>query len=418
MKTKITGFALWLLFSPAWLYAQVTLEHCQQQARSNYPLVVQTELLQQARDYQLENLRTGWYPQVQVMGQASYQSEVTSLPIKLPGVTVPALSKDQYRVYADINQALFDGGITRQQRRIQESGTAVELQKVEVELYKIREKVNQLYFGILLTDAQLQLNDLVVADLTALKQKTEAALKLGTVLPSDADLVKAEYLKAMQRAADLRAQRKEWVLMLSRFTGNTLSPEVKLQMPAPEGTAVPRPEYALFQRQQEMMEAQYHLLTARNLPRLSAFLQAGYGRPALNMLSNQFEQYYIGGVRLNWNLNGWYTLNRDRSILKVNKDLVESQHKLFDFQTSIAVSHCEAEQQRLNEISSSDAELLTLREKIKTASEAKLQQGVITTADYLRELHALDAARESQRLHAIQSAMNSYQYQYLTGKKQ
>jgi hypothetical protein len=47
---------------------------------------------------------------IDLNAQATYQSDVTSLPISLPNVTVNPPNKDQYRATVDVNQLIYNGG--------------------------------------------------------------------------------------------------------------------------------------------------------------------------------------------------------------------------------------------------------------------------------------------------------------------
>ena len=117
------------------------------------------------RDYTVENASKTWLPQINILGQATYQSDVTQLPIKLPNATVEPLSQDQYKVFADINQTIFDGGMISNQKKIAELQSQTEIQKNEVELEKLKDRINQLFFGIIQTDEQINQLDLSKSDL-------------------------------------------------------------------------------------------------------------------------------------------------------------------------------------------------------------------------------------------------------------
>ena len=165
------------LFSTA--YSQLTIEMCQQKAKANYPLVKQYDLIQKSENYSLSNADKAYLPQFSLSGKATYQSEVTQLPIKLPGVTIPGLSKDQYQAVAEVNQLVWDGGIVNAQKQATKAATEVDKQKIEVDLYALKDRVNQLFFGILSLNEQLTQNDLLQKELQTNFEKITAYIQNG-----------------------------------------------------------------------------------------------------------------------------------------------------------------------------------------------------------------------------------------------
>lgn len=414
MKTLI----LLLLFPVAWVQAQsLTIEECYTLAAQNYPLVKQRELIAKSNEYNLQNLSKGYLPQLSVYGQATYQSEVTQVPINVPGMDVPTLSKDQYKFYGELNQTVFDGSILKQQKRIQESTTAIEQQKIEVELYKIKERVNQLFFGILLVDEQLKQTSLLKDDINLGLKKTEAAIANGTAFKSNADALRAELLNADQRTTELKAARTAYAEMLALFINRPLDATVQLEKPKAliNAQEINRPELALYEYQNNAVDAQYKMLTARNLPKLNLFVQGGYGRPALNMLSNEFESYYIGGVKMSWSLSGLYTLKKDKALLDLNRKNIAVQKETFLFNTNYSLKQQNSEVNKYSELLTSDDEIVTLRTNVKNTSAIQLENGVITSNDYLREVNAADKARQNKIVHEIQLLMAQYAQQTTTG---
>jgi outer membrane protein TolC len=379
--------------------------------------VKQLELIRKSSDYSLENASKGYLPQVSINGQATYQSEVTRIPINIPNMTVPTLSKDQYKLYAEVNQVVYDGGAIAQQQKVLEASRATEEQKIEVELYKLKERINQLYFGILLIDGQLEQTALLRKDLELGITKTNALIDNGTALKSTVNVLKAEVLKTNQRITELKALRRAYTDMLGLFIQQPLHSETQLATPAAvqAQTEIRRPELTLYALQQQSVDAGYGLLAAKNRPKVSLFVQGGYGRPALNMLSNDFEPYAIGGVRLNWSLSGLYTLKNERAVLEVNRSTVDLQRELFLLNTQITLRQQNAEVTKLQELLQTDDAIIDLRTSTKTVSASQLENGVINANDYLRDVNAEDQARLNKLLHEIQLLQAQYNQQITTG---
>jgi len=390
----------------------LTIREAYQLARKNYPMIRQQGLIEKTRDYSVSNAAKGYLPQFTVLGQATYQSAVTefNLPVSIPGVEFPSISKDQYKVYGELNQTIYDGGNVRAQVRSHEANAQVEAQKLEVELYKLNERVNQLFFGILMLDEQLKQNDLLKKDINLGIRKVQALIDNGTAFKSNANTLKAELLKADQRTIDLNASRKAYLEMLGVLTAHPLGDSSALERPVNLMAAsdVNRPELKLYDAQNRSLDVQSQLLDVRNRPKLNFFFQGGYGRPALNILSNGFDPYYITGVRLNWSLSGLYTIKKDRELIRNSRDAIQLQKETFLFNTNLAAKQQNAELDRFRQLLTTDDEIITLRESIKTTAAAQLENGVINTNDFLREVNAEDQARLNKILHGIQLLMSQY----------
>ena len=149
-----------LLICIHWAMAQqsnsLTLDDCLQMAKQNYPLIKQFTLIEKTKEYSIANAQKGYLPQFNVTGQATYQSAVTGFPITLPNVDIPTISKDQYRLYGEVSQSITDLFAVKDQKEYINANSEIETQKIKVELYKLRERINSIYFGILLIDEQIQ----------------------------------------------------------------------------------------------------------------------------------------------------------------------------------------------------------------------------------------------------------------------
>ena len=395
----------------------LTIETCYEQARQNYPLIKQKDLLTKSLGFTIANAHSAYLPQVSINGQATYQSEVTRLPGS--AVLVEPLSKDQYKIYGEINQSILDGGVTKNQTNIQRVSTQIEQQKLEVELYKIKERINQLFFGILLIDAQLKQVDLLKKDLQTSLLKTESAILNGMAFKSNADILKAELLKSDQRIIEMKAARLAYLDMLGYFTNQQLDDTVTFNEPviaiANGVQEINRPELSLYNFQSQLLGTQYHANNSRNLPRVGFFLQGGYGRPGLNALVNEFAGYYIGGFRLNWSLSGLYNSFRDKQLLDLNVQQVNNQKETFLFNTNLQLKQQSRDVQKLVDLIEVDNQIIELRTRIAITTKAQHENGVISTSDYLRELNSEDLAKQNKLLHQVQLMLAQYSYQNISG---
>ena len=393
----------------------ISLDSCYVLAKKNYPLIRKYELIDKSEDYSLENIAKGFLPQINMAGQASYQSDVTTFPKSIPGV--PVLSKDQYKIYAELNQPIYDGGIIKEQKKIQEASSMADRQQLEVELYKLKDRINQLYFGILLINEQLKQNALARKDIQLGLDKVNAQIANGTALRSNASVLEAELLKAGQQTVELKSNRKALIDMLELFIHKSIDENTVFNKP-PEiisSMEINRPELSLFDSQSKILDAQNNLITAQNNPKLSFFAQGGFGKPAFNILSNDFDPFYIGGLRLSFPLTGFYTVKNNRALINLKKQNIDVEKETFLFNTQFTVKQQSADITKLQQFLKLDDKIIPLRESVKKAALAQLENGVINSGDYLREVNAEDNARQTKILHEIRLLLAQYKVVNTTG---
>lgn len=416
---RMAIFLFWIAPMLAQAQNPLTIEMCHELARNNYPLIKQKQLIEQSTEYSIANIKSGHLPQITINAQATYQSDVTQVPISAPGFDIEPLSKDQYKIYGEVSQSLYDGGAVKGQKSLTETKARVEDQQLEIELYKIKERINQLYFGILLVDEQTAQINLLQEDLERNIKRAEAAVKNGTAFKMSVELLQAENLKATQRMIETQSMREAYMTMLGYFINQPLDENTALTRPSvltfDDQPVLARPELTLFNYQQELLGAQYELGKTKTLPRVGLFLQGGYGKPALNQLKNEFDTYYLGGIRLNWSLSGFYNSKRDKQLRDLNLQEVNTQREIFEFNTTLLTTQQKQELSKLNKLIEVDDKIIALRTSIKTTAEAQQENGVITTNDYLRELNAEDQAKQTRLLHEMQLLMALYAYQNTIG---
>ena len=388
----------------------VTLKETQQLAKEHYPLIKRNGLIEKTKAYTLENIAKGWLPQINVVGQATYQNEVTQLPFALPNSSVEPLSKDQYKVYADIQQTVYDGGLISNQKKLAKIQSETEIQKNEIELDKLEERINQIYFGILQSQEQLKQTEITKNDIENGLKKASAQLEYGTIFRSQVDVLKAQLIGLEQRQIEVQSLRKNLIETLSLFTKKDFSENTVFE--TPEKLLLTgennRAELKLFTLQQQMLETQKSLVESKNLPKLGAFFQSGYGKPGFNMLRNEFDVFNISGLRLQIPISGYYTKKNDLALLNTQQQDLEIQKENFLFNQNFSTIRNNEELDKLQQLIDKDEELIVLRQSIKKASLAQLENGVINTSDYLREVNAEEQARIQKMTHEIQFLFTQY----------
>ncbi len=415
MKRMIFSFSFLLYVAGA--YAQITLEECQRKTQDNYPLVHQYGLVEKTKEYNLENAAKGYLPQFALSAKVSYQSDVTEIPVKLPGVDLKGLSKDQYQVMLELQQKIWDGGGIRMQKKQTIAEAEVEKEKLNVDMYALNNRVNDLYFGILLLDEQIKQNTLLQDELERNYRQITAYVENGIANQADLDAVKVEQLNTKQKRVDLVSSRAAYLKMLSLLVGEALSPETVLEKPVPQSmvsavSEIRRPELALFDAQGAGLQVQEKALNVRHLPQFGLFVQGAYGNPGLNMLKNEFSPYYMAGVRLSWNFGSLYTLKNDRRVIEKKRQQLDNNRDVFLFNTRLEMTQQDQAIHSLEKQMRDDDEIIRLRTNIRKAAEAKVANGTLTVTEMLRELTNESLARQSKAMHEIQRLMGIYQLKY------
>ena len=424
MRIKTIIFFL-ALVSYAPCFAQLSIEACYEKARANYPLIKQYGLIEKTKEYNLSNAAKGYLPQVTFSAQATYQSDVTEIPIDLDaigltGVEIPSVSQDQYKMELALSQTLWDGGAIRSERKALRTQAEVDQRDMDVSMYAINERVNQLYFGVLLAEAQLEQNKVLQAELRRNCDQVSSYIKNGIANQSDLDAIQVDLLKAKQTEAQFEHTKRAYREMLSRLIGEEIGEETRLVKPEavrPLTKENNRPELELYQARIRNLQAQDSRITAGMMPKLGLFVTGGYGKPGLDMFEDNFKVYYLAGVRLSWNLGSLYTRKNDRRKIQTGIRSIETQRETFLFNTSLDVAQRNATIDKYIDQLKYDDEIIALRGSVKRASEAKMANGTLSGTDLTRDIHAEQSAIQDKILHEMELLQAIYNLKYVTNNK-
>ena len=402
-----------------------TLEECQQAAERNYPLISQYGLIEKSTDLTMSNLSKGWLPQVTASAQATYQSDVVAWPDQMQaiyqqmGLDMKGLKKDQYKVGIDVQQMVFDGGAISSQRDIAREQGRVQEAQTEVTMYQVRRRVNEMYFGLLMLDEQIALNNDLQSLLAANEQKLSSMWKRGTASESDYQAVKAERLNVMQQATTLDAQRRAVMRMLSAFCGMEVTHVEKPALIAlPSQDVAQRPELKAIDAQLSLANAQERLLNSALMPKLSLFATGFYGYPGYNMfddmMSHDWSWNGMVGARLSWNLGAFYTHRNDKAKIRLQRDMAETSREVFLFNNRLELIQQNENIEQYRRLMNDDEEIIALRSSVRKAAESKLAHGIIDVNDLVKEINAENAARVQQSMHEIKLLKEVYDMKFTT----
>ena len=399
---------------------KLTLQECLQKATVNHPVSNQAGYLAASGAMKIRNLNRNYLPEFTINGDIHYQSDVTEVPMRIPQFEFETLSKDWYKISLDASQVLWDGGITRRSKEVEELENMIGQQNVGIEIYQIRERVITAYFNILSLQEQKSLLELQLETMQSKLDEVESGIRHGAVLASNADILKAEMLKMGQKLTENELNIMLAYKILSILTGEELTVETDLEMPVPDTTIMAsgqdRLEYGLFSLQEQKAESMKKVVSSRLMPRFIAYGQVGYGRPGFDMLKNEFDDFYIIGARMSWNFWDWNKGRNEKSILDLNRNIIQSNRDLFSRNISIELERKQAEVLRYQKLIEKDEEIAALRAGIANTYASRLANGVITATEYITELNAETEALLNLKIHQIQLVKAKYDYLATAGK--
>ena len=411
------------------------LEECRRLARENYPLTRQLGIIDEVAQYNLSNAARGWIPQVSFSAQATLQSAATSYPEAFKRILsaggsaagqqgaqtpeIAGLRKDQYKIAVDISQNIWDGGKTRAMKEIVEAEAEEQCRQVEVEIYELFSRVDDIYFSILLLEGKaVQLSNTISLLETNL-EKMRTCLANEAAILSDVEAVEVELLTAMQALDQADYARNAYRRMLEILIGRRLDNE-NLEMPQmPDIPIVEsnseelsrRPELELFNARVAAIGARVRDINSNMIPHFSAFAQGYYGYPGLDMFKSMTSTDWtlngIAGVRMVWNLTGFNTRRNNLRKLDAQKRQVDIQRSIFLLNSDLSAAREQGEIERLRKAMESDEKIAALRRSIRKAAESRLDNGVIDSTDLLRKISeetSADITLSNRQIELLQAA--------------
>lgn len=440
LKIRMPAFLLLLAglaFSGRDMYAQTvsatryTLDSCYVYARDNYPMIRQYDIIQKLGELSARDALSVYVPQITLGGEAAYYSDVVAFPDKIEelfsqfaGMDFEGLKNDQYKVLLDINQNIWDGGYSGAKKQAAIAEAQVSAMETATELYKLKSKVTEVYFGILTTDAMIEQNDIAAGILKDNEKILEACLENGVAMESDLNAIRAEILSNEQNRIRLVGARDTYIHLLSLITGRPMDSRTEFLIP--EATVyrqeygeneVKRYELALFDAREAALDARRKMIDAAVIPSFSLFAQGYYGYPGMNMFDDMLDYKWgfngVVGIRFRWNVSGLFTRKNRLGQLEQSRRSIELQRETFLFNNRLEQTGKSAEIEQMLAIMEQDERIIVLRSSVREASEAKLANGTITANDLVRDIAAEFRARLDKSLHELEYLQKIYEMKYI-----
>ena len=391
-----------------------SLDECRRLAREHYPEIRQYDLISQTEQYNISNAARAWIPQVVLSGQATYQSATPTYPeafnaiLDANGIEMAGIRRDQYKIMIDVSQNIWDGGVSKANMAIAEAEAAEQRSRVDVSLYDLQSRVDNLYFGILLLDERMAQTKGLITVLESNLKRMQSCYINGTARQADVDAVEAELLSARQTMGQVESSRASFRRMLELFIGKKLLTE-KLERPAMcevLSSTSARPELKLFDAQENKLVAQREAINSSVMPRFSAFAQGYYGYPGMDMfksmVSTDWSLNAIIGVRMSWNIGAFYTMKNNLEKLKTAEQQIAVQRDVFLFNTRMQTTQDDGEIARLRKAVEDDERIVELRRRVRMAAESQLENGVIDATDLLCKITDETNAALARSTHEIE----------------
>ncbi len=421
---KILTLLLIISFSPILAQDTLTLDSLTAQILRVYPETHQLNFNTAISEQQIKKLQTNYYPTLDFAAKATYQSDVPEIQITIPipGFEIPTAPHNQYSLALDFKQLLYDGGMTKNLKLIEKSSLEIRKKLVEIDLYKLRETIDNLYFSILILKKSELILKTTQNDLLTKRKNIESQIK-NEVLTSDyLDKIDAEILNLDKKIIETQENQNSAFTILcnlskTNFNTNTILISPKIDVNYTLNNVIYRPENENFTLQLKHEEAQLKLIKSKRLPNIAAFGQLGYGNPGLNVLQNKWDSYYILGLKLNWAVFDRNNSQKDKKILKIQSEMINNSQETFNTNVLIAAEKEKSNSVKYAKLIEKDTQIIRLRENILKKSASQLNNGAITITDYLQNVNELNSSRIQLEINTIMQILAYRNFERIMGKK-
>ncbi|MBN2890950.1 MAG: TolC family protein [Bacteroidales bacterium] len=391
----------------------ITLWQCISAGIENFQVQQNQEYNSQSVDLQKQSLKTNFYPVIKLNGQATYQSTAIEINLPIPGIEMPSVPLDQYKAYLEINQMIYDGGLTKSYSNLLSLSNTENISKSSIQEIEIGNNIAKIFFLALLLDKQEEIINNQLKTLNEQLKIVDISVKNNILTPVNRDILQSEILKVEQKFDETKILKSSTIKVLEQFTGQTYNSDVDFLFPDlsinQTDTSI-SPRIELFDIQSQKLEIMDNQISATRRPQVYAFAQGGYGRPGLNMLSDEFSPYFIAGVSFSWRIYDWNNANRNRQINAIKTNQINIEKDNTQIGITVQKENILAQINSLEQSIDKDKQIIILQENILKTYNSQLKNGIITSSEYVIEVNKLSQAQLTLELHKIQVEQLKYEY--------
>lgn len=385
---------------------KLSLSEAYELLEDRYPILQNAGLLDAIHQKELDQLKKSRQPVLLLKADGRLQTESVSLDVDENTPLPFEIDQPLYslRGYLEAQYTILDGGMNNAQKSLKEAQLKADQQSLEVDRYALRERVNQLFICIIMLREQEKMFDLSLEDLKARKERVTAGVEHGTVLESELSKIEVKELQLKAQQDNLAFKQTGLINTLNQLLGIELAENVSFNFPTLTSAGmIPnlnRPEQKLFRVQREAILANSLLIEASRRPRLGAFAQGGVGYPnPLNILDNSTAPFGVIGLQFSWKIAGGKSTQLDKEVLALQAQKLQQAEETFEFNMTSKESTYLAEVERLQAQIEQDGEIAKLQAGILLQMAAQLDEGVITSSDYISQVNAELSARQNLLIH-------------------
>ena len=419
MKIKLLIIVLLFGFQPIFAQ-QISLDSCVAAAERNWPAFKKELSISQKRDLIEQTLKKNYLPKINLSGQATYQSEVITFPEvpSMPGFFT-VLPQDNYSLGANVSQTIWDGGITSSSKDIQMAQNDIEVQQLNLETYGLIGKINKLYVSYIFLKKSEKIIAISENEIDKNIKSVGSAVENGVINSAELNNIKAEKLKLQKQNIEIQSSISSVLSSLSMITGLQLDTNNKFETPSFNSSANKgiRPEIELLNAQKKLSVASISQYKTTRMPKFMAFGNVGYGRPGYDMLNTDMHGYYMIGAKFTWDVWDWNTSKKKEEKVKLQTLMIEDNISSLEKQITIEENEFLQEIDRYTKLIKLDEDIEVLKESVYKNAQSKMNNGSLTSTEYLKIFNEWKRAKLSTQLDRINLIRSNINYQHSLGLK-
>lgn len=422
-KIFIIGGLTFMLVNFGFAQDKLTITEAYRLAENNFPLLRSIDIYQAIAEMEDQLIDQKRKPVISIHSEATLQSEAVSIGTEIPNSPI-SIDVPLYRAqaYGKISYSLYDGGVSEIQKHINDLQTQVKQQEILIDAYPLKAQVNQLFFGILLGQNLTKLYQITESDLQARKEILQSGVQYGTVLESEVTKIAVRLMELENEKRKVAADINSGYATLSVLLGENVAPNTELVIDIEErfltSTKLNRPESALYEKQRVSVRAQKELIDRMDKPQIILFGQAGLAYPnRLNFSKIELAPFALGGIGLSYKLSDKSDKSIKKQKLILHENLIDIREETFEHQLEVQKSGYAEKFQSLNYQIDQYEKIAELQAEILSQLQIQLDNGVITSTDYLIQANAELLARQNLELTKVRLKQKELEYFNIIGQK-